>query len=97
MEYLVFVIYLIVVTQWIFEKDKSNTKDSTSIANGHSYYRFKGTANLLFGLIGLVIFNFLLRDKGIIPTWLFWTGFVGFVLIIISGMIYIIKMFTIQP
>jgi len=94
MEYLVFIIYLIVVSQWIFEKKEKNAKSSTYSPHGRSHFRMKGLLNLEVGFVGLILFNLLLRDKGIIPVWSFWVGFVGFSLFVISGMVCMVKMFT---
>lgn len=89
MEFFVFLIYGIVVTQWIF--GKSSNKGST-ITRGRDFYKTNGVLSMLVGFVGCLLFNLFLRDKGIIPVWSFWVGFVGFGILMISGMYYIYKM-----
>ena len=90
MEYMVFLIYAIVISQWIFSgKEKAKATYSTQ---GYESYKVKGIINCVFGFVGLLCFQLFLRDKGIIPAWSFWVGAVGFIIITLLGMINIIKM-----
>ena len=89
MEFLVFVIYGIVMSEWIFGKASKNTGMGI---RGRDYYKVSGMLNMITGMIGMLLFNSLLRGKDIIPEWSFWAGFIGFALIMILGMYYFIKM-----
>lgn len=88
---LVFVIYLFVVGDLIVTLiiSKRNLLD-------YSYYRSTGIINILFGFIGIELFNFFLRDNGIISEWLFWVGMLGFFISCIIGIIYFFITFTIS-
>lgn len=96
MEYLVFLIYGIVVSEWIFSSkvEDKNTSSYRGSYGGREYYKTLGITNIVVGNVGMFLFNYFFRDKGIIPVWSFWVGLVGFVIILFSGCIYMVKMFT---
>lgn len=89
MEFLVFIIYGIVMSEWIFGK----TSNSRGMGiRGRDYYKVSGMLNMIAGMMGILLFNSLLRGKDIIPEWSFWAGFIGFALMLLIGMYYLIKM-----
>ena len=92
MEFLVFIIYGIVVSNWIWGGNPNKT--NAYEPRGYSYYKTVGVINLLISMIGLLSFNYFLRDKDIIPVWSFWVGVVGFSLLLLTGMFNIYRMMT---
>ena len=98
MEFLVFLIYGVVVSEWIWGGRAKNNSSSSYSRQGYKHFKIVGVIYLIIGITGLLMFNYFLRDKGIIPIWSFWVGFVGFAIILIIGVINIMKMFmTNQP
>ncbi len=91
MEFLVFVIYGVVMAEWIYN---TPFKKSGTVTKGREHYKSHGMLNMIVGMVGLLLFNIYLRDKDIIPLWSFWTGFIGFAIVMFTGMGYIIKMIT---
>lgn len=91
MEFLVFLIYGIVMAQWVF--GRTSNKSST-IVRGRDFYRVNGVLGVFLGMVGCLFLNIFLRDRGIIPVWSFWVAFVGFVLVMFMGFYYIYKMIT---
>lgn len=89
MEFLVFIIYGVVMAEWVY---KMSSKKSGTVTKGREHYKTHGLLNIIVGMVGLLLFNILLRDKELIPLWAFWTGFIGFTIVIRTGMFYIIKM-----
>ena len=90
MEYLVFVIYIIVIVQFINSKPVS--KNGTQ--RGCEFYKTSGIANILVGNLGMIAVNSFLRDKNIIPQAFVWIALVGFALATIYGLYCIYKMLT---
>ncbi len=92
MENLVYIIYVIAIVQILCGRQKKGNISSTP--RGQAFYRSISIIDFTIGFIGMMVFNLFLRDKGIIPLWYFWTGFIGFMLFVIFGMIYFYKMMT---
>ena len=91
MEYLIFAIYMPVITQFIFSKPISSTNGST---RSHSFYKASAIINFIIGISGITIVNVFLRDKNIISPTLMWIIMGGFILIFLYGMYCVIKMLT---
>lgn len=95
MEYLFFIIYVIVVTEWIFSKPSSQ---NSTMLRGYTYYKASGLLNLIVGFVGMFLIDNFLRDKNIIPVWSVWVGIIGCVLFVIMGMYHIYRaMTTLRP
>lgn len=92
MELLVFIIYGVVVAEWIFGNKTETAKGSTTITRGHTYYKISGILNMTIGMIGLLLVNLFLRGKYIIPEWSVWVGMIGFIFMMFMGMYNIYKM-----
>lgn len=88
MKYLVFIIYVINVMQFI--NSKPITKNGKH--RGYAFYKISGIINLLFGCFGMVAVNIFLRDKDIIPQAFVWIMLIGFAITMIYGMYCIYKM-----
>jgi hypothetical protein len=65
MEFLVFIIYGVVMSEWIFGRTSKNT--TTTITRGHDYYKISGVINIAVSMAGLFLINLFLRGKDIIP------------------------------
>jgi hypothetical protein len=87
MEYLVFSIYLIIACKWV-----RGYRELRSSVGGYRYCKTASAYNIIFGMIGLLVFSYFIRDNGITPSWAFWTGYVGFLIIILTGLYYFFKM-----
>lgn len=89
MKYMVFIIYIIVVMQFINSKPivKGN-----GTHRGRNFYKISGVVNLIVGMFGMVAVNMLLRDKNIIPQVFVWIALIGFAITMIYGMYCIYKM-----
>lgn len=88
MKYLVFIIYIIIVMQFIDSKPIAKN----GMHRGHTFYKISGIVNLLFGFLGMFTVNTFLRDKDIIPPAFIWIALIGFFIIVIYGMYCIYKM-----
>ena len=88
MKYMIFMIYIIVVVQFINRKPISKN----GIHRGHTFYKISGIVNLLFGFLGMFTVNTFLRDKNIIPQTFVWIALTGFAITMIYGMYCIYKM-----
>lgn len=91
MENLVFLIYVLLIIEfWPLKRSKE-----ASYHAGRPNYLWSGFANILFGCAGLFLFSYgmLPFKEGSLPDWADWTAMVGFVLMIISGLILVFKGF----
>ena len=91
MEYLVFLIYGIIVMQFISNGD-IHAKNSGG--SGYKRYKIRGVINILVGLFGMRGVNVFLRDKDIVPQKFVWIALAGFAVIEIYGMYCIWKALT---
>jgi|GEM_PF-1296540 len=91
MELLVLILYIYIFKD-LFRRKESKIIQTNYTPKGHSYYSKKVFLNISFGLIGMLLFNLLIRDKGIIPVWSYWAGFVGFAIIWSTGIYYLYLM-----
>lgn len=88
MEYLAFIIYVIIVMQFI--NSKSIAKND--IYGGRDFYKISGIINIVGGLFGAVATNIFLRDKDIIPQVFVWIALIGFIIAMMYGVYCIYKM-----
>lgn len=88
MKYLVFIIYVIIVMQFINSKPIARN----GIHRGHDFYKIRGIVNLLFGFLGMFTVNTFLRDKDIIPQAFVWIALIGFFITVIYGLYCVYKM-----
>ena len=94
MKYMVFVIYIISIMQFI--NSKSVAKNG--ICRGRDFYKISGVINMIVGWFGMVAGNVLLRDKNIIPQAFVWIALIGFGITMVYGMYCIYKMMiTVEP
>lgn len=91
MEWMVCIIYVIVVGQFINSKPTIKGKGTH---RGNYFYKMSGIINLVIGFLGMNAVNLLLRDKGIIPEPFVWAALVGFFFVVIYGLYCIYKMMT---
>lgn len=89
MEYMVFIIYIITVVQFI--NSKPSVKKN-GICRGYNFYKISGVINIIVGMFGMSAVNLLLRDKNIIPQAFVWIALIGFAITMIYGMYCIYKM-----
>jgi uncharacterized membrane protein len=92
MDILVLVVLYTYIFKVLFWRKEQKTTQTNYTPKGHSYYSKKVFLNISFGLIGMLLFNLLIRDKGIIPVWSYWVGFVGFAIIWSTGIYYLYLM-----
>ena len=91
MEWMVCIIYVIVVGQFINSKFAVKGKGTH---RGHYFYRMSAGINLIIGPVGMIAVNLLLRDKGIIPEPFVLAALVGFFLVAMYGAYCCYKMLT---
>lgn len=82
MKYMVFVIYVIVIMQFVNSKPVCK---ANSIRRGKEFYKISGIVNVASGMIGMLAVNTFLRDKNIIPQTFVWIALVGFGITMIYG------------
>lgn len=94
MSYLVFVIYVITVMQFIYSKPVAKHGNH----RGCGFYKVSGIINMVVGFFGMVSINLFLRDKNIIPQTFVWIALIGFALTMFYGVYCIYKMMvTTEP
>lgn len=94
MKYMVFVIYIISIMQFINSKSVAKNR----ICRGRDFYKISGVINMIVGWFGMVAVNVLLRDKNIIPQTFVWIALIGFAITMVYGMYCIYKMMiTVEP
>lgn len=91
MKWIVCIIYVIVVGQLINNKPAVKGKGTH---RGHYFYKMSAVINLVFGFVGMIAVNQLLRDKGIIPEPFVLAALVGFFLVVMYGAYCCYKMLT---
>lgn len=89
MKYMVFVIYVIVITQFINSKPVCKTN---SMPRGREFYKISGIFNMIGGMLGMTAVNMFLRDKNIIPQTYVWILLIGFFITMMYGVYCIYKM-----
>lgn len=89
MKYMVFIIYIIVMWQWI---NSTYIAKRVGIQRGYNYYKTRGIINTIIGFAGMFMVNIFLRDKDIIPPFFVWSALIGFFLLVLYGMFCIYKM-----
>lgn len=89
MKYMVFIIYMVVVVQFINSKPIDN---GNGVHRGCNFYKISGILNMVGGFLGMSAVNILLRDKGIIPPFFVWSALIGFAIVTIYGLYCIYKM-----
>ena len=89
MKYMVFVIYVIVIMQFVNSKPVCK---ANSIRRGKEFYKISGIINVIGGMLGMLAVNTFLRDKNIIPQTFVWIALVGFGITMIYGIYCIYKM-----
>lgn len=89
MKYMVFVIYVIVIMQFVNSKPVCK---ANSIRKGHEFYKISGIVNVTSGTLGMIAVNMFLRDKNIIPQTFVWIALIGFVITMMYGLYCIYKM-----
>lgn len=89
MKYMVFIIYVIVIMQFVNSKPicKAN-----SIRRGRQFYKISGIVNVIVGTFGMFAVNTFLRDKNIIPQTFVWFALIGFWITMMYGIYCIYKM-----
>lgn len=87
MEYMVFVIYVIVVAQFI----DSSVENTERTPKGRTFYKYSAISNMVIGFAGMLAVNGLLRDKGIIPQQFVWIALIGFILQVVYAMYCLYK------
>lgn len=99
MRYTAFLIYIIVMVQFINSKRKTVKSDDTNGTRwGYYFYRRSGIINIVLGTSGMVAVNLLLRDNNSIPQAFVWIALVGFIFMMFYGMYCIYKMIvSIEP
>lgn len=96
MRYTVFLIYIVVMVQFINSKRKTVKEDGTKGAGrGYYFYRRSGIINIVLGTAGMVAVSFL-RDNDIIPQAqaFVWIALGGFIFMMFYGAYCIYKMMT---
>lgn len=97
MKYLFFLLYVIVVGEFLFSSPIKIKKNSGN-PRGRYFYKLSGIINVIFGSSGIIAINILLMNKNIIPQMYVWIGIIGFMLIEIYGMFCIVKMMlSVEP
>ena len=91
MKWMVCIIYVIVVGQFINSKPAIKGKGT---GRGHYFYKMSAGINLVFGLVGMIAVNLLLRDNGIIPESFVLAAIVGFFFVAMYGAYCCYKMLT---
>jgi len=91
MEYMVILIYVVVMMQFINSKPLVKER---SKCRGYSFYKRSAIINMIIGYGGMIAVNLLLRDKGIIPQSFVWMALIGFALVVIYSMYCIYRMMT---
>lgn len=91
MEYLVFVIYILVVGQFVCCKHVENKGYNEYVPKGRAFYALSGIINISVSSLGINIINFFLKDKDVIPECLVWIALVGFLLMCFYGIYCIVK------
>lgn len=95
MKWMVCIIYVIVVGQFINSKPAIKGKGT---GRGHYFYKMSAGINLVFGLVGMIAVNQLLRDKGIIPEPFVYAALVGFFFVVMYGAYCVYKMMiSVEP
>lgn len=89
MKYMVFVIYVIVIMQFINSKPVCK---ANSIRRGREFYKISGIINVTGGMFGMLAVNMFLRDKNIISQAFVWIALIGFAITMMYGMYCIYKM-----
>lgn len=89
MKYMVFVIYVIVITQFINSKPVCK---ANSMQRGKEFYKISGIFNVTGGMFGMIAVNMFLRDKNIIPQTYVWIALIGFSIAMMYGLYCIYKM-----
>ena len=89
MKYMVFVIYVIVIMQFVNSKPVCK---ANSIRREKELYKISGIINVIGGMLGMLAVNTFLRDKNIIPQTFVWIALVGFGITMIYGIYCIYKM-----
>ena len=89
MKYMVFVIYVIVIMQFVNSKPVCK---ANSIQRGKEFYKISGIINVIGGMLGMLAVNTFLRDKNIIPQTFVWIALVGFGITMMYGIYCIYKM-----
>ena len=89
MKYMIFIIYVIVIGQFINSKPIGK---KNSVRRGHLFYKTSALINFIIGFIGIFIVNTFLRGKEIIPQFFVWIALIGFLIMIIYAMYCIYKM-----
>lgn len=92
MEYVIFVIYMITVAQFIFSKPMSSSNGPT---RGRMFYKISSIINFIISVSGITIINLFIRDKDIISSTLMWISMGGFILLFLYSMYCVIKMLTV--
>lgn len=86
---MVFVIYVIVIAQFINSKPVCKTN---GMRRGREFYKISGIINVLSGNLGMIAINIFLRDKNIIPQAFVWIALIGFMIVMMYGLYCIYKM-----
>lgn len=97
MRYTVFLIYIVVMVQFINSKRKTVKEDGTNGTHrGYYFYRRSAIINIVLGTAGMVAVSFLLRDNNIIPQAqvFVWIALAGFMLMMFYGAYCMYKMVT---
>lgn len=89
MKYMVFVIYVIVIMQFVNSKPVCK---ANSIRRGKEFYKISGIINVIGGMLGMLVVNTFLRDKNIIPQTFVWIALIGFGITMMYGIYCIYKM-----
>jgi len=89
MKYMAFVIYVIVIMQFINSKPVCK---ANSTQRGKKFYKISGIFNVTGGLLGMIAVNMFLRDKNIIPQTYVWIALIGFFITMMYGLYCIYKM-----
>lgn len=89
MKYMVFIIYVMVIIQFINSKPVCK---ANSIQRGQRFYKISGIINVAGGMFGMLAVNMFLRDKNIIPQNFVWILLIGFMITMMYGIYCIYKM-----
>lgn len=92
MQNLVFLIFFIVVIEWIWGNKKVVDKEYVIVTRSHDYYKKSAILNMLLSKAGIISLNLFIRGKDIIPEWSVWVCFVGFIFMDILAIYHVYKM-----
>lgn len=73
MQYLVWLIYVIIITEWIYQGKNAKRWIDTE-GHGHKYYSKIGTVDMLLACAGFIVLS---EFEKSIPKFLFIAGYVG--------------------